>query len=53
MEMVLEWGGGGEIQKGRTCSLFLVSSDVSFWEEHREESDQLPRGQVARAGLVL
>ena len=22
-------------------------------EEHREESDQLPRGQVARAGLVL
>lgn len=52
------WCWNGEVgvrsrKEELICSLFLVSSDVSFWEEHREESDQLPRGQVARAGLVL
>lgn len=39
-------------KEGLIFSLFLVSSDVFLSGKSTGKSDQLPRGQVVRAGLV-
>lgn len=51
------WGWNGEVgmrprKEGLIFSLFLVSSDVFLSGKSTGKSDQLPRGQVVRAGLV-